>query len=245
MLTEVECCNAVCPADKKRVRLTDSEGLYLEVSPNGSKRRFWKIYADGKESRLALGRYPAVSLSKARLARTAARLQKSTGINPVQARKIAKLKESALGADTFKDTALEWYEKHKSRWSDHYAVREKRNLEKDLFPYFGKRRISEIEPIELLAAIRKVEERGALDVAHRVHPEWECHEAGVRMNCRDCILRTSTVANPCASLELVLCFTNPPIDAIDPHAKAFVGVGSHHLLQCREEFGADLRAGKK
>ena len=168
MLTDVECRNAVCPADKKRVRLTDSEGLYLEVSPNGSKRWFWKIYADGKESRLALGSYPAVSLSKARLARATARLQKSAGTNPVQARRLAKLKDSALGADSFKETALEWFEKHKSRWSDHYAIREKRNLEKDLFPYFAKRRISEIEPIELLAAIRKVEERGALDVAHRV-----------------------------------------------------------------------------
>lgn len=168
MLTDVECRNAVCPADKKRVRLTDSEGLYLEVNPNGSKRWFWKIYADGKESRLALGSYPAVSLSKARLARAAARLQKSIGTDPIQARRIAKLKDSALGADSFKETALEWYEKHKSRWSSHYAIRELRNLEKDLFPHFAMRRISDIEPIELLAAIRKVEQRGALDVAHRV-----------------------------------------------------------------------------
>ena len=54
------------------------------------------------------------------------------------------------------------------RWSSHYAIREKRNLEKDLFPYFARRRVGDIEPIELLSAIRKVEERGALDVAHRV-----------------------------------------------------------------------------
>ncbi len=53
-------------------------------------------------------------------------------------------------------------------WSSHYAIREKRNLEKDLFPHFATRHIGEIEPIELLAAVRQVEERGALDVAHRV-----------------------------------------------------------------------------
>ncbi len=53
-------------------------------------------------------------------------------------------------------------------WSSHYAIREKRNLEKDLFPYFATRHIGDIEPIELLAAVRQVEERGALDVAHRV-----------------------------------------------------------------------------
>ena len=86
----------------------------------------------------------------------------------MQARKIAKVKETALGADSFKETALEWFEKHQTRWRSHYAIREKRNLEKDLFPYFSARRISEIGPIELLVAIRKVEERGALDVAHRV-----------------------------------------------------------------------------
>jgi integrase len=53
-------------------------------------------------------------------------------------------------------------------WSSHYAIREKRNLEKDLFPFLGARRISDIEAIELLATVRRVEERGALDVAHRV-----------------------------------------------------------------------------
>ncbi len=84
------------------------------------------------------------------------------------ARKLAKLKDKSSGSDSFKETALEWFGKHESRWSSHYAIRERRNLENDLFPFLGQRRISEIEPIELLAVIRKVEERGALDVAHRV-----------------------------------------------------------------------------
>jgi hypothetical protein len=60
MLTDKQCKSAVCPTDKKRARFTDSGGLYLEVSPAGSKRWFWKIYADGKEGRLALGSYPTV-----------------------------------------------------------------------------------------------------------------------------------------------------------------------------------------
>ncbi|MDH0373431.1 Arm DNA-binding domain-containing protein, partial [Comamonas aquatica] len=66
MLTEKECKNATCPPDKKRTRFTDAAGLYLEVSPKGSKRWFLKTYGDGKESRLALGSYPKVSLSAAR-----------------------------------------------------------------------------------------------------------------------------------------------------------------------------------
>ena len=65
-------------------------------------------------------------------------------------------------------TALEWYAMKLDGWSGHYAIREKRNLEKDLFPYFGTRRIGEIESIELLAVICLVEERGALDEAPRV-----------------------------------------------------------------------------
>jgi integrase len=168
MLTDAQCRNAVCPSDKKQARFTDSSGMYLQVDANGSKRWFWKYRIGGVEKRLALGRYPDVNLKLARKARDDARGQKSDGCDPVAARKVAKLKEASLATDTFKETALEWFEKHKTRWSSHYAIRERRNLEKDLFPYFATRRISEIEAIELLAAIRKVEERGALDVAHRV-----------------------------------------------------------------------------
>ena len=73
MLTDKQCKSAVCPTDKKRARFTDSGGLYLEVSPAGSKRWFWKLYVDSKESRMALGSYPAVSLAEARRARDAAR----------------------------------------------------------------------------------------------------------------------------------------------------------------------------
>lgn len=168
MLTEVQCKNATCPPDKKRLRLTDAGGLYLEVSPAGSKRWFWKTYADGKEGRLALGSYPSVTLKAVRLARDAAKQDRAAGVNLVHARKVAKLKASVGEADTFKAVALEWFGKHESRWSTHYAIREKRNLEKDLFPYFAERRIGDIQPVELLAALRRVEERGALDVASRV-----------------------------------------------------------------------------
>ena len=168
MLTDAKCRNGTCPPDKARARFTDSAGLYLEISPAGSKRWFWKTYFDGKEGRLALGSYPDVSLTAARKARDTAKLQKASGIDPVQVRKIEKLKALTPAGDTFKATALEWYEMKLDSWSSHYAIREKRNLEKDLFPYFAARRIGDIEPIELLAAVRQVEERGALDVAHRV-----------------------------------------------------------------------------
>jgi hypothetical protein len=168
MLTDAECKNATCPPEKKRARLACSGGLYLEISPAGSKRWFWKYRKDGKEARMALGSYPDVGAKDARKARDAAKANKSEGRDPVMVRKVDKLKALTPAGDTFKATALEWYEMKLASWSSHYAIREKRNLEKDLFPYFATRRIGDIEPIELLAAVRQVEERGALDVAHRV-----------------------------------------------------------------------------
>lgn len=167
-LTDAACRSASCPPDRKQARYADAGGLYLEVSASGSRRWFWKFRIEGVEKKFALGSYPNVSLAAARKARDAAKAQKASGINPIQARQVVKLKAAVNTGDTFRETALEWFDKHHERWSGHYATREKRNLEKDLFPYFAARRISEIEAIELLAALRRVEERGALDVAGRV-----------------------------------------------------------------------------
>lgn len=167
MLTDAECKNAVCPADKPRARLADSGGLYLEVSPSGSKRWFWKYRKDGKEGRLALGGYPAVGVMAARRARDAARLKKADGLDPVEARKVERLKAVNPTGDTFKVVALEWYEKQAPQWSEAHATRSKRQLERDLFPWIGERRLQEVRPPELLAALRKTEERGAIETADR------------------------------------------------------------------------------
>jgi len=98
MLTDAQCKNATCPPEKVRARLSDSGGLYLEVGQNSSKRWFWKYRKEGKEGRMALGSYPAVSLNSARRARDAAKLKKADGIDPVQARKIDKLKSINPGS---------------------------------------------------------------------------------------------------------------------------------------------------
>ena len=168
MLTDAAGKHATCPTGKGRARLACSGGLYLEISPAGSKRWFWKYRKDGKEARMALGSYPDVGAKDARKARDAAKSHKSDGRDPVQVRKVEKLKALTPAGDTFKATTLEWYAMELDSWSSHYAIREKRNLEKDLFPFLGERNIGEIEAIELLATVRRVEERGAFDVAHRV-----------------------------------------------------------------------------
>ncbi len=84
MLTDPACRNAVCPADKLRVRLADAGGLYLEVAPNRSRRWFWKYRFDGKEKRLALGSHPDTSVKAARLARDEARKAHQGGTDPAR-----------------------------------------------------------------------------------------------------------------------------------------------------------------
>ena len=167
MLTDPECKNATCPPDKPRVRLADSGGLYLEVSPNGSRRWFWKYRKSGKEGRMALGSYPAVSLSAARKARDAAKLTKANGTDPVQARKVEKLKATNPAGDTFRAVVWEWFDKQAPQWSEAHAQRAKRQFERDLLPWLGERKLADIEPVELLATLRKVEQRGAIETADR------------------------------------------------------------------------------
>ena len=87
-LTDTACRNAKCPADRPRIRLADMGGLYLEVVPpgarnvSGSKLWRWKYRFDGKEKRLALGHYPAVSLVEARQAHAKAKVQGVASSNP-------------------------------------------------------------------------------------------------------------------------------------------------------------------
>lgn len=167
MLTDLECRNAICPPERKQARFSDSAGLYLQVSPNGSKRWFLKYRINNKEKQLALGSYPMVSLTAARRARDAAKQQKATGVDPVQARKVEKLKAMNPEGDSFQMVALEWHTKQIPVWSAGHATRALRQFERDLFPWLGERRMVDISPMELLAALRKIEERGAIETADR------------------------------------------------------------------------------
>jgi integrase len=168
MLTDKECRNVICPLDKARKRLSDAGGLYLEVSPAGSKRWFLKYRNSGREMRLALGSYPEVSLAKARVKQAEAKALKHKGVDPIHAKQVEKLKSSQQAADTFEAIAKEWHSKQVSNWSAAHAKTVIRRLERDLFPWIGKRPIALIHAMELLAALQKIEDRQAVETAHRV-----------------------------------------------------------------------------
>ena len=168
MLNDVDCRNATCPADQKRRRLTDDAGLYLEVSPAGSKRWFWKFYPDGKESRLALGSYPEVTLKAARAARDEARRMKDTGTNPVQKRRAERITRTTAAANTFEAVARELHSTKSAPhgWSQTHSAQWLRCLEKDVFPWIGSLPLADVSAPMLLDTLRRVERRAAVRMAH-------------------------------------------------------------------------------
>ena len=165
-LTDADCRNAKCSAPLKRRRITDANGLYLEVSPAGSKRWFWKFYPLGKESRLALGSYPETTLKAARLLRDEARKTRQGGANPVQERRAEKVAQALTSATTYAAVAREFHETKAAGWSETHARQWLRCSEKDLFPWLGSLPLASISAPMLLQALRKVEARGALQMAH-------------------------------------------------------------------------------
>lgn len=165
-LTDTTCRNATCPEGKARARLTDGAGLYLEVAPSGAKRWFWKFHRDGKESRMALGSYPELPLKDARRARDKARDVHRGGINPVQARRAARLTNAATAATTFEAVARELHRTKADGWSESHAAQWLRCCEKDLFPWLGSLPLADVSAPVLLHALRRVQARGAARLAH-------------------------------------------------------------------------------
>ena len=152
------------PKDKA-FKLSDGGGLYLLVNLNGS--RWWRFdyRFDGKRKTLSMGVYPETSLREARERRDEAKKKIESGIDPSHARKAKK--ESDSGADTFETIAREWFEKFSPTWSPSHGDRIIRRLERDIFPWLGKRSIKDIKAPELLAVLRRIEARGAVETAHR------------------------------------------------------------------------------
>lgn len=157
------------PKDKP-YKLTDGQGLYLEVMPTGSK--LWRLkyrYAD-KEKRLAFGIYPAVPLQQARLRRTEAREQLANGIDPGEQKKTDKQAQKVTGL-TFETLAREWFAYNSPRWAESTSYKAKLYLENDLIPGIGSRPVKSITRPELVALVRKVEARGTLNAAGKIR-QW-------------------------------------------------------------------------
>lgn len=165
-LTNTACKNAPCTG--KTRKLSDGHGLYLEVTPTGSKYWRMKYYFNRVEKKLALGVYPQVTLLEAREKARLAKKQLAEGHNPVEVKKLEKIERLTHYENSFEVLAREWHQQRYHTWKQKHAATILKRLEANIFPELGGRPIKMITAPELLAAVRKVERRGAHDVAHRI-----------------------------------------------------------------------------
>lgn len=161
--------------------LNDGGGLSLLVQPSGSA--WWRLryWIDSRENRLSLGTYPETGLREARQRRDDARRLIAAGVDPSEARKAdkgaraakaeaARLADAGLpGPGTFEFVARDWLATvHEAKVSEGHAGRTRIRFEQDAFPWLGRRPLVDIEAPELLACLRRVTARGAIETAHRL-----------------------------------------------------------------------------
>ena len=148
-------------ANDKVLKLTDSNGLYLEVKPNGSKLWRYRYRIAGKENLFAIGEYPIISLQDARKARDDARDLVKQGIHPSHARQSSVTDQLTHNANTFEVLAREWLGRQKEKWSPYYHKQATSCLEKNAFPKIGRLPIRNVTAAHLLEILQAMERRGA------------------------------------------------------------------------------------
>ena len=153
---------------EKAKKMFDGRGLYLELAPSGGKWWRLKYRFDDKEKRLSLGTYPDVSLKDARERCDEARRLLANKIDPGELRKAEKAARAERNTNSFEAIACEWYTRHQPNWSTGHAKRVINRLEKDVIPRIGSKPIADITAPQLLETLRRIEERGALETAHRL-----------------------------------------------------------------------------
>lgn len=166
-LTDIKAKNAK-PLEKE-YKLTDGFGMFLRVTPKGSK--YWQMAYrfEGKQKLFSIGVYPAVSLSDARQRRDEARRLLAQGIDP-NAKKQAEVKELKAKRDntrSFRTVAKAWFAT-KTKWSDDYGDAVWKRLETYVFPVIGDKDVAELDTGDLLVPVKKVEALGYLEVAMRI-----------------------------------------------------------------------------
>ena len=139
----------------------------MEVTPRGGKYWRLKYRFGGKEKRFSLGVYPDVSLKEARQQCGDARRLLIQEIDPSEHRQALKAAKAQRDSNTFESVAREWFALHTPNWAESHSSRLISQLERDIFPWIGGKPVGAVSPSQLLAVIRRVERRGALETAHR------------------------------------------------------------------------------
>lgn len=154
--------------DDTTYRLADTAGLVLHVTPSGGKLWRYRYRFGGKEKMLALGQYPDVSLADARAARDKAKSELKAGRDPSITKKLDRLATSQVAANTFEVIARDWYDLQKSQWVERHSSDVITSLEREVFPMLGNVAITAITAPQVLAVLRLIEKRPAIETARRV-----------------------------------------------------------------------------
>lgn len=154
------------PGDKP-IKLADEKGLYLFISTSGGKLWRFDYRFEGKRKTISFGAYPDVSLKQARDRRDEARQAVAEGIDPSEQRRARKIAGEERAANSFESVAREWYARMASTWVPSHGEKIIRRLERDIFPWIGSRPVSDIPAPLILSTIRKIEDRGRRETAHR------------------------------------------------------------------------------
>ncbi len=153
---------------KKSRKMFDGRGLYLEVSPRGGKWWRVKYRFEGKDKRISLGVYPDVSLKEARRRCEDARRLLAGGVDPSAHRQAQKAAKAQRDSNTFEAVAREWFTKQAPIWATSHSSLIMSRLQRNIFPWLGGNPIADINASQLLEVVRRIEQRGVLETAHRV-----------------------------------------------------------------------------
>lgn len=180
---------------ERAYKLSDGQGMYLEVMPTGSKLWRMKYRFEGKESRISFGAYPVVTLQQARQRRAEAREQLAQGINPTAERRAAQVEKRQAGT-TFAGLADEWFAYNAPRWADSTKYKARLYLDNDILPEIGTRPAKDVTRPELVELVRKVEARDTLNAAGKIR-QWlsQIFRHGLALGVID--------ANPATDLAIV------------------------------------------
>ncbi|WP_157220416.1 tyrosine-type recombinase/integrase [Flavisphingomonas formosensis] len=152
----------------KPYKLADTNRLFLLVTPSGGKLWRWNYVYDGRNKTMAFGAYPLVSLADARGKRDDAFTLLSEGRDPSVARKMKIEANLEASRQTFERIARQWHENARAQWAKVHAADIIRSLERDVFPTIGDLPIAQLTPPLILAVLREIEARGAVETAKRV-----------------------------------------------------------------------------
>lgn len=218
MLTEVQCRSA--KAAGKPVKLADSLGLHLFITPAGHKSWRYKYRFGGKERRIVFGPYPDISLKKARELRDDARRELRDGRDPGEEyrRRSARRAAGVEVNRTFEAVARRWHQLQMPQWKQRHADDVLGSLEKVVFPAIGAQDVAEVKPAHIRELLQDVQARGAIETAHRIHQRIS---AVFRFAIADELAESDPAAAISSVLQPVIRGRQPAILKLD-EAQAFL-----------------------